>query len=152
MIDIATIVALTVFGLALGNIGRLLVPFWQKIRSGQLTWSDFNYQYALQMVIAFIVELPLSIGLVAPFAQSLIAVSPLLLVFGGIAAGWGGQDGLNELVTFIGSFRSAAQAEAAAVQETPQTPLPAPATSTNSTPPAVVTVVKGKKQVKAQEE
>jgi hypothetical protein len=142
VIDIAYIVALTVFGLAVGNIGRLLVPFWQKVRAGELKWSDFNYQYALQMLITFIVELPLSIGLVAPFAQSLVDVSPALLLVGGMAAGWGGQDGINELTKFVASFRQAAEAEVAAVKEAEQTASSAPAAT--QTPAAQLTSLKKK--------
>lgn len=95
-------------GWVLGALYSLILPFYLKIRSGQLTWSDFNYGFIVNFITTIVIGLGVSIALFAtwsfPAGGDLVLFATAFFMAAGID-----DTLLKEILKVLGVYRKIAK-------------------------------------------
>lgn len=96
-----TLEAVAFIAVLLGVVGRLLFPYFKKLREAPAgTEIKFDYKFAITALEAFIEGFVLVSQIFAPFLESVpTGISLLMLFLFGFNYGWGRTDLNNRLIT-----------------------------------------------------
>lgn len=84
-------------GVIVGVLGRLLLPWYRKLRSGEI--EGFDKKFLITALISLGISVPIAAILFPAFLTGFDAeVGALIAFITGATFGWGAEDAINEIV------------------------------------------------------